>query len=344
MPSIRDVAKMAGVSPASVSRILNNDKSFHINENSRKRVIEVAKKLNYSKSKNRSGPKENKGMNIGLILRHSEKSEAQDPYFQNIHDGIIEEANKWRLETEVAFRMHDKNKDLDSLSKYGAIILVGQMTNEAIERIRNHNKNIILVDAEPVLDDCTYIQNDFTGQTTKILNYLYKLGHRNIAYIGGKSSIVNLDGETVPLDTDKRALAYSSWMRIKGLNRFEYLYLENWSIDNGYKLCNKMIAEREELPTAILVGSDPMALGVYKSLKSHNIKIPNEVSVISFDDVEINRYLTPSLSSVYMDSKRMGQVAVRLAKDMMIEVGDSMPLVVTCRSELHLRESVKEKL
>lgn len=344
MPSIRDVAKMAGVSPASVSRILNNDKSFHINENSRKRVIEVAKKLNYSKSKNKSGPKVNKGMNIGLILRHSEKNETQDPYFQNIHEGIIEEANKWRLETEVVFRMHDKEKNLELLSKYGAIILVGQMTDESIERIRNYNKNIILVDAAPVLDDCTYIQNDFTGQTTKILNYLYKLGHRNIVYIGGKASVVDLKGKTIPLNTEKRALAYSNWMKVKGLNKYEHLYLSSWSIENGYRLCNAMIAENNKLPTAILVGSDPMALGVYKSLKNHKIKIPDEVSVISFDDVEINRYLTPSLSSVYMDSKRMGRVAVRLAKDMMIETGDAMPLVVTCRSELHLRESVKEKL
>ncbi|MBP2058235.1 LacI family transcriptional regulator [Lactobacillus colini] len=344
MPSIRDVAKMAGVSPASVSRILNNDKSFHINENTRKRVIEVSKKLKYNKSKNKSGPKENKGMNIGLILRHSEKDEAQDPYFQNIHDGIIEEADKWRLETDIVFRMHDKEKNLDLLSKYGAIILVGQMTNDAIEKLKNYNKNIVLVDADPVLDDCTYIQNDFTNQTTKILNYLYKLGHRNIVYVGGRANVVDIKGKTVPLEVEKRALAYSNWMKVKGLNKYEHLYIRNWTIKDGYNLCNQIINESQELPSAILVGSDPMALGVYKALKNHNIKIPEEVSVVSFDDVELNRYLTPALSSVYMDSKQMGHVAVRLVRDMMIEEENAMPLVITCRSKFNLRESVMEKL
>ena len=60
-------------------------------------------------------------MTIGLILRHTEENEPSDPYFKNIHTGILDEAAKWRLDTEALFRMHDKNKDLDQLSKYGPL-------------------------------------------------------------------------------------------------------------------------------------------------------------------------------------------------------------------------------
>lgn len=345
MPSIRDVAKVAGVSPASVSRILNKDPDFHININTRKRVLETAKRLNYSKTKNKRGPKGKKGMSIGLILRHTVENEPRDPYFKNIHDGIIDEAAKWRLDTDIVFRMHDKNKDWDKLKKYGAIILINQMTDDAINRVKSLNKNVILVDANPNLENCNYIQNDFANKTAQILDHLYGLGHRNIAFIGGNSSIVDMDGNTVLIKGDSRADTYSNWMRIKGLNKYEHAYIKNWSIEDGFKLCNQMIDELDELPSAIIVASDPMALGVYKSLNNHHISIPDQVSVISFDDVEMNRYLTPSLSSVYMDSREMGKTAVRLAKDMIIEKSaNTMPLVITCRSQLHLRDSVTKKV
>lgn len=345
MPSIRDVAKVAGVSPASVSRILNNDPNFHINSNTRKRVIETAERMNYSKTQNKRGPKGKKGMSIGLILRHTVENEPGDPYFKNIHDGITDEAIKWRLDTDVVFRMHDKNKDWNELSKYGAIIIIGQMTDDAIQKIKSLNKNVVLVDANPELEDCNYIQNDFSERTRKILDYLYNLGHRNIAFIGGNSNIVNMDGKTIPLKGDSRAIVYSNWMKIKGLDKYNHSYISNWSIEDGFNMCNKMIDELDEIPSAIIVASDPMALGVYKSLNNHHINIPNQVSIVSFDDVEINRFLTPSLSSVYMDSREMGKTAVRLAKDMIIEkAANTMPVVITCRSKLHLRDSVTKKV
>lgn len=344
LASIRDVARVAGVSPASVSRILNKDKTFHINENTRKRVVETAERMNYSKNKNKRGPKGKKGMTIGLILRHTAENEPNDPYFKNIHDGITDEAAKWRLNTEVVFRMQDKNKDLTQISKFGAIIMVGQMTDDVVQEIRKRNENVILVDANPDVPNCNYIQNDFTVKTREILNYLYKLGHRNIAYIGGGSSVINLKGQTIPLKSDSRARMYSEWMKIKGLNKYEHTYITDWSIEDGFKACEQLLHDLKEIPTAILVGSDPMALGVYKSLKNHQINIPNQVSIISFDDVEMNRFLTPSLSSVYMNSRKMGKTAVRLAKNMMVEKGvNRMPIIITCRSELHLRDSVAKK-
>ncbi|RVU71104.1 LacI family DNA-binding transcriptional regulator [Lactobacillus xujianguonis] len=344
MPSIRDIARVAGVSPASVSRILNKDATFHINENTRQRVIEIAKKLNYSKTKNKRGPKGKRGMTIGLILRHTEENEPSDPYFKNIHDGILDEAAKWRLDTDVIFRMHDKNKDLTQIAKYGAIIMVGQMTDDAVLAIRKRNKNVILVDANPDVETVNYIQNDFSSRTRQILDYLYKLGHRNIAYIGGSSSVVDLKGNTISLKGDSRARTYSDWMKIQGLNQYEHTFIADWSIQDGFNLCEQMLNEVDELPSAVMVGSDPMALGVYKSLKNHHIDIPGQTSVVSFDDVEVNRFLTPSLSSVYMDSREMGKTAVRVAKDLMIEkTAARMPLIITCRSELRLRDSIAEK-
>lgn len=344
MASIRDIAKMAGVSPASVSRILNNDPSFSINENTRKRVIEIANRVHYSKSKSKSGPKSaGKGMSIGLILRHTPQTELTDPYFRNIHQGIDEEATEWRLRTEVIFTMHDQDKDWDRISKYGAIIVEGEMTPDAIKKIRSLNKNVILVDATPAKEElqCDYICNDFVDKTNKILDYLYSLGHRNIAYIGGRSSVVNMQGKTVYKKHDEREEIYLDWMKIHDLDQYSHTFISNWGTQEGLESSEKML-QLKERPTAVVVGSDPMALGVYKAFSNHGISIPNDISVISFDDVEINRYLTPTLSSVYMDSSEMGRVAVRVAKDMIAEQ-NKLNMTIVCHSKLNIRGSVTKR-
>lgn len=344
MASIRDIAKMAGVSPASVSRILNNDSSFSINENTRKRVIKIANRVHYSKSKSKPGPKSaGEKMSIGLILRHTPQTELTDPYFRNIHQGIDEEAAEWRLRTETIFTMHDQDKDWDRIANYGAIIVEGEMTPDAIKRIRSLNKNVILVDVTPTTEElqCDYICNDFLNKTNKILDYLYSLGHRNIAYIGGRSSMVNMQGKTVYKKHDEREKTYLNWMKIHDLEQYSHTFISSWGTQEGLESSKKLL-QLKERPTAVVVGSDPMALGVYKGFSNHGVSIPDDISVVSFDDVEINRYLTPTLSSVYMDSAEMGKVAVRVAKDMIAEQ-NRMNMTIICHSKLNVRDSVAKK-
>lgn len=147
MVSIRDIAKMAAVSPASVSRILNHDQNFSINEETRKRVIDIANRMHYSKDASKKGPRFNHdSMQIGLILRHNQESELNDPYFHEIHRGIEQEAARWRMRVITPFGMRDESKEWQRLKDFGAVIMVGEMTNEGIERVKQVNNNVILVD------------------------------------------------------------------------------------------------------------------------------------------------------------------------------------------------------
>lgn len=103
----------------------------------------------------------------------------------------------------------------------------------------------------------------------------------------------------------------------------------------------KQILHSKDRPTAIVVASDPMAMGVYKAISKTGLTIPDDVSVVSFDDVEMNQYLVPSLSSVRMEAKEMGKTAVKLARDRMIEPSN-MPMQLICASKLMIRESIKK--
>lgn len=340
MASIRDVAKMAGVSAASVSRILNDDTTFSINDETRKRVIQIANRLHYSKTKGTHGSKYTNRMTIGLILRQSQETEVHDPYFQEIHSGIESEAGKWRMRVVNPFSMHDPVKNWDQLSEFAAVIMVGEMTPDAIQKIKNKNANLILVDSYSKNSNYDCIQTDFRDKTVEILNLLYDRGHRNIAFIGGKSSTVAADGHTVKSDHEIRADSYIIWMKLHNLDRYCKAKLGDWSPETSLKFTEEFLNQANP-PTAIVVASDPMAMGVYKAINNAGRKIPEDVSIVSFDDVEMNRYLSPTLSSVHMEAKEMGEIAVKLARDRIIEP-HKMPLCIVCSSELRIRESIKK--
>lgn len=341
MASIRDIAKMAGVSAASVSRILNNDETFSINDNTRKRVIEIANRLHYSKEKNlKSSRYKDNGMSIGLILRHNEESELQDPYFLAIRRGIEEEAAKWRIKVVKAFRMRDEDKNWEQLANYGAIIMIGEMTEAAMEKIMAINSHLILVDNYISDERYDRIQTDFIAKTYKVLDLLYRKGHRNIAFVGGRSSIVDIDGSRINSRHEVRADSYEKWMQLKGLKQYISTNIGHWSAEDALNMTTEILKQKE-LPTAIVVASDPMAMGVYKAINNAGLKIPDDISVISFDDVELNRYLTPTLSSIKMDSEEMGRMAVKVAREQMIEPR-KMPIQIICSSELKVRDSVKD--
>lgn len=339
MASIRDIARIAGVSPASVSRILNNDPSFHINEDTRGRVIEIAKHLHYKKGKRNVGPKQtDPNLSIALIMRYNKAREINDPYFLKMHNGINEEAKKWHLRIEQPFKLEDPNKEWNELANFGSAIIEGEMTPAAIKQIQNINSNVIFLDVNTNIYGCNIVRNDFIEATTYILDTLYEMGHRNIAYIGGKSIIIGLDGKLAYEKDDLRETGYLSWMKLHNLDQYCHAYNTNWSAEDALVAATQ-ITKLKDLPTAVVVASDPMALGVYKAFKDAGVNIPQDISIISFDDVDLNRYLTPTLSSVYIDTEEMGKTAVRLAKDLITEKV-KIPLTITCHSQLNLRDSV----
>lgn len=339
MTSIRDIAKMAGVSAASVSRILNNDDSFSINENTRQRVIETANKLNYSKDKNKRGVKSNSDdLTIALIVRHEEDSERNDPYFLDIRRGIEREASKWRIRVVQAFRMRDKEKDWNQLARYGAVIMIGEMTEEATKKVYDINHKLILVDSYSKYSKYDCIQTDFASKTHEVLDYLYHEGHRNIGFIGGLGSKVTIEGLSTYYKEEVRAVNYLEWMKLNNLEQFSKTFQGTWQAESGLNL-GKQLLESKPRPTAVLVASDPMAVGVYKAINEANLRIPEDISVVSFDDIEMAEFMTPALSSIQMNAKEMGHLAVRMAKERMLE-DRTMPIRTICSSELKMRDSI----
>lgn len=177
---------------------------------------------------------------------------------------------------------------------------------------------------------------DFERMTKRVLQLFYEKGHRRIGYIGGFNIDINEAGEKIYSEDEKRFRAYQEFMEKNELQKQAKLGL--WEPLEGKRLMDEWLNSEEELPTALLVGSDPLSVGVYRSLQSAQIAVGQDIEIASFDDIEIAELLTPSLTTVHISAQEIAKAAVRLAKER-IEEERKETVIMTFPSKLVVRES-----
>lgn len=343
MAGIRAVAKRAQVSPATVSRFLNEDSSLRITEETKQRILEAVQYYHYEKKER----KERKEIivQLGVITAVSEIDELEDPYFRSIRIGILSEsANSGVSVKKILYHQEGVAFNIDDLKDCGAILVIGRFCDEVIEKLYQMNAHIIVLDvpSSEIHYEVDTVFTNLAKATDQQLNRLFEKGHRNISYIGGKNEVMTLEGTTITNGLEARNMAYNQWMTSHQLDNFKHSYLGEWSYEDGYRLTIELMSEQKDsLPTAIVAGSDPMAVGIYRALQKQGLKIPDDISVVSFDDLEVAKFLTPNLSSTSIAAEEIGKIAVRLARQRLLKER-KVPVNVEVGYQLVIRESEKE--
>lgn len=338
MAGIRDVAKRAGVSIATVSRVLNEDPTLSVTEETKEKIAEAVVFLNYKKK----GTNNRKLVDsIILITTVSENDELEDPYFRRIRRGIQLEAEEKKIVIKKTIRLSESPLDVKELKDCDAVLIIGQVLPQVISFVKEANPNLIVIDDPRVDQSIDAIYTDFRAATYAHLDRLFDKGHRNIAFIGGKRILLDVKGARHECEEDQRQLAYEAWMKEKKLEKYCAVYLDGWTTLNGMEACERLLKEREKsLPTAIVVGNDPIAVGVYRSLQKNNYSIPGDVSIVSFDNIEVAEYLTPSLSTVNIHTEEIGKLGISLAKELMSQTRE-VPIQIVVSYDMIVRESEK---
>lgn len=292
MATIKDIADIVGVSPSTISRVLNYDDTLNVLEETKARIFEVAKELDYVSVRNR---KKSKVRNIGIVQWYTEDQEIEDPYYLTIRLAVEKRLNS---ESVNIVRIYN-NKIPDNLEPLDGIIAIGKFSNEEIDRIGSMTKNIVFIDSSPENNKYDSVVVDFTKAVYESLDYLMELGHRKIGYIGGREFYK--DGTA--REVDPREVAFKTYMVNKGIYNEDYVRIGGFLIKDGHDLMRDIIKNSKEMPTAFFLASDTMAVGAYNAIAKENLSIPEDVSVISFNDIPSSRYLIPSLttSKVYTD-------------------------------------------
>ena len=200
MATIKDIAQKASVSAATVSRILNQDDTLSVTDETKQRVLKVAQELNYTKHLKNTVEK---SISIGIFQWYSVFQELEDPYYQAIRVGIEKYCADHNIHVVRAFQS-DCNYP-DTLKDLQGLICIGKFNKSQIKSFQKLNSNTIFVDMKTPKIYCDTINLDFQQAVTEALDYLYDLGHRKIA--GRKFSLITvyiLKNVKIPSSTSAR--------------------------------------------------------------------------------------------------------------------------------------------
>ncbi|QCS52621.1 LacI family DNA-binding transcriptional regulator [Priestia flexa] len=343
MATIKDIAQQAGVSIATVSRILNSDQTLSVADDTRKRVINTAKSLNYqsSKRKNTAYSKLTETRSIGLILTTSQKDEVNDPYFLSIRLGIESICEAYHFKIENVFVVGENEIPKGGLNHLDGLIVIGAIDEKDLASFYYNKNRLIFVDYTPKGNDFDVVTSDFEAATRDLIEKLEEMNHKDIAFIGGKVITKRLSDSAGEHHSERRQNTYERVMKEKGNFHSRYVKVTGWDPIHGYEMTKELI-NQESMPTAIIVASDPLAIGALKALNEAGIHVPKEVSIVSFDDISAAAYLTPSLSTVKIHTEEMGKTAVKLLHDRL--KGRELPIKVMLPTSFIARESIAEKI
>nr|WP_243674237.1 LacI family DNA-binding transcriptional regulator [Lentilactobacillus kisonensis] len=281
MTTIKDVAKQAGVSISTVSRILNFDDTLSVGDDTRRRVLEVAEKLQYKK---RAKHTTKVGKSIAVVQWHSDKEELNDLYYLQIQYGIENKAATLGTSIErVTYESIDKSK----MKRFNGIIAVGKFDKTEVTALQSYGLPLVFIGENYLAYGCDSVRSDFETPVMKIVDRFIDRGIKDIGMIAGKEQTT-----TEKLGVrDPRVATFDSYLKQKGLYNPNFIFQGPFGPDSGYALMTKAIQKLgDKLPHGFMIGSDSMAVGVLRALQQNKIDVPSRVSLISFNDVAIAKY------------------------------------------------------
>ena len=341
MATIRDIAKQAGVSIGAVSRILNDDPTLSVTEETRQRVQDIVKEVGYRPVHRRSRGSKSRRWNIGLILARSQQQEINDPYFIIVREGVEQQAEEMGFAIGSIFRgvgsVLNDSEEQDRRSLDG-LVVIGNVASAEVKRLLPEVEHVIFVDHRPREKSFDSVLSDLNHATENVLEYLAGLGYQKIGFLGGIERAVSLEKtEENAEELEKRRETYIAWMKEKGWFDKSLLYsVTGWTSEEGYAFMQELAA-RKNLPEVFVMANDMLAIGALSALRDAGVKVPEDMAMVSFNDMNAAAYMHPALTTVHIYAEEMGRQAVKLLADRM--EGRTYPVSLVLPTQLVIRES-----
>lgn len=308
MVTIKDVAKFAGVSVSTVSRVLND--SGYVDKTTEEKVVAAIRQLNYKPNQVARGLVSKKTKTLGLVL-----PDITNPFFPELARGAEDEASKYGYNIMLCNSDWDIDKEkmyLNILQEkcVDGIILVGSRLNDSFlgNLINSLETPVVLLDRSSQLDIHSISSNNVLGayQATK---HLIEQGYHTIAHISGPQ------------------LSPSAQQRLKGyrlaLEEYSITYDDVLVTEGNYRISGGNVAMKRLLrlaavPDAVFCANDLMAIGALEVLQEESIRVPEQVALVGYDGISLSKYVYPKLTTVIQPTYQMGTTAVQLILESII--------------------------
>ncbi|MDV3429301.1 MAG: LacI family transcriptional regulator [Bacillota bacterium] len=318
MVTIYDVAKEAGCSAATVSKAFNNYKG--VNEYTYKKIMDTAKDLGYTPNNNARALATKKTWLIGVLYFEEGGTGITHPHFSAILHNFQKRAGEYGYDIVFVNRKLG-NKDATYLEHCiyrgvdGVLLAVGAKFTDDIKCVLNSDLKCVSV--EMVYPGKYTVISDYTMGSKQALEYLYFLGHRKIAHIACPlSSIAGRE----------RYGAYKDFLKNKGIEENPKYFIEakEFTPEAGSRAVSELLQQCwEDLPTAIFIAYDDYAFAAMNTLKEQGFRVPEDISIVGFDNVKMAALTSPALTTIEQDRETIGckaaDILVSLIEDKNID-------------------------
>lgn len=330
MATIKDIAQAAGVSSATVSRVLNQDTSLSVSKKTRQKILQTAEELHYQRKTKKNDAQTSQ--RIAIIEWYTEQEELDDLYYYAIRIGIEKAAQELGYEIQRIFN----NDSLDQLQGLDGIIAIGKFSASQIEELGRHSDQLIFVDSDTLKYGYSCVTTDFENSVIAVLNHFLDKKLTRIGMLAGQEKTA----DQTTLLSDPRLNTFRNYLDEKQLLEPDLIKIGSFTTESGYQLMSQLLEDRpEQLPQALFVASDALAVGALRALQEKGIAVPQDMSLISFNDTSVAKYIYPSLSTVTVFTEEMGRQALTMLDSSLKASQPPIPYMIKLSTKLTLRES-----
>ncbi|NLX69819.1 MAG: LacI family transcriptional regulator [Clostridiales bacterium] len=331
MATIKDVAKRAGVSTSTVSRALSG--KVPVDKETREKVMEAVRALNYQPNILAKGLKEGRTNTIGLIIPN-----ICNPVFPAVARGVEDVARENGYTVVLCNTDEDMAMEINYVEKLqnrwvdGLIFATAREESEHIIKLKQQDFPVVLV-ARHMGQSVDAVVVDNYKSSVEAVNYLIETGHKKICIIVGDRNLIlyreRLEGYKYALESAGLPVVSEMILDVSGRD------------DNGYNAVKDLL-KRGVVPDAIFATSDPRAIGAIRAVKDCGLKVPDDISVVGFDDLDISSYIDPPLTTVSQPLYEMGAQAARRLIGIINGEKNEKSKLMLMSTKLVIRKSVKD--
>lgn len=330
MSNIYEVARRAGVSTATVSRVLSRPDV--VAPETRKKVMQAVERLGYTPNSAAANLRTLRTRKLLVTV-----PDISNPFFSQILQGIEDAAQRKGYAVLLGDTQHDDKREeryasmLKSKEADGLIFLGHRLPKEAAALVKGMAPR-----CAPVVNGCEFsprlgvpsVHIDNAKASAEAMDHLYRLGHRRIGVITGPLAS--------PLSRD-RLRGVKSEARSEGREGDLVVVQGDFSIASGAAMADQLLT-RKDAPSAVFCFNDGMAVGVIQTAKRHGRRVPDDLSVVGFDDIQFARYTDPPLTTVAQPMREIGEGTVRLLLEI-LDGNEIAPVSITLPHTLMVRAS-----
>ena len=303
--TIYDVAREAGVSMATVSRVVNGNKN--VKENTRKKVLEVIERLDYRPNAVARGLASKRTTTVGVVI-----PDITNTYFAALAKGIDDIAEMYKYNIVLANSDEDDEKEVAVVNtlfskQVDGIIFMGYHLTEKIRSEFSRSRTpVVLAGTVDVEHQLPSVNIDYKNATADAVRHLLKR-NKKIAFVSGPL-VDDINGKV-------RLVGYKEALKEAGVNYSEGLVFESkYRYDDGYSLAERLVSSKA---TAAIVTGDELAAGLLNGLADHGISVPEDFEIITSDDSQIARYTRPNLTTIAQPLYDLGAISMRMLTKIM---------------------------